>query len=164
VIPGKGGNTEFADMRAAYDALDATTKAEVEDLVCEHSIVFSREQIGWAVESDGNADKLKPVRHRLVIAHPVTGRKSLYLSSHIGGIVGWPVPEARAFVRDLTEHATQREFVYSHAWKVNELVMWDNRTVMHRARRFNDLKEVRDLRRTSIKGVGLEVPVLAAAE
>jgi len=164
VIPGKGGNTEFADMRAAYDALDDATKVEIEDLVCEHSIVFSREQIGWEVQSDGNADKLRPVPHRLVITHPVSGRKSLYLSSHIGGIVGWPVPEARAFIRDLTEHATQREFVYSHAWRVNDLVMWDNRTVMHRARRFNDLKEVRDLRRTSIKGVGLEVAVLQAAE
>jgi alpha-ketoglutarate-dependent 2,4-dichlorophenoxyacetate dioxygenase len=164
VIPSRGGNTEFADMRAAYDALDDAMKAQVEDLVCEHSIVFSREQIGWRVESDADADKLKPVRHRLVITHPVTGRKSLYLSSHIGGIVGWPVPEARAFIRDLTEHATQREFVYSHAWQVNDLVMWDNRTVMHRARRFRDLQEVRDLRRTSIKGVGLEVPVLAAAE
>ncbi len=164
VIPSRGGNTEFADMRAAYDALTDAAKAEVEDLICEHSIVFSREQIGWQVESEADADKLKPVQHRLVITHPVTGRKSLYLSSHIGGIVGWPVPEARAFVRDLTEHATQREFVYSHAWRVNDLVMWDNRTVMHRARRFRDLQEVRDLRRTSIKGVGLEVSVPAAAE
>jgi alpha-ketoglutarate-dependent 2,4-dichlorophenoxyacetate dioxygenase len=164
VIPSWGGNTEFADMRAAYDALDDTTKAEVEGLVCEHSIVFSREQIGWQVESEADADKLKPVRHRLVITHPVTGRKSLYLSSHIGGIVGWPAPEARAFIRDLTEHATQQEFVYSHTWQVNDLVMWDNRTVMHRARRFRDLQDVRDLRRTSIKGVGLEVPALAAAE
>ena len=167
LIPGSGGNTEFADMRAAYDALDDATKAEIEDLITEHSIVYSREQIGWAVESEGNADKLRPVRHRLVVTHPVTGRKSLYLSSHIGGIVGWPMPEARAFIRDLTEHATQRQFVYSHAWRVNDLVMWDNRTVMHRARRFNDLKEVRDLRRTSIKGTGLAVEPareLAAAE
>ena len=155
IVPSKGGNTEFADMRAAYDALDAATKAEIEDLVCEHSIVFSREQIGFAVEADASdAEKLRPVRHRLVITHPVTGRKSLYLSSHIGGIVGWPVPEARAFIRDLTEHATQPEFVYTHKWRVNELVMWDNRTVMHRARRFDDLHEVRDLRRTSIKGTG----------
>ena len=164
VIPSRGGNTEFADMRAAYDALDDAMKAEVEHLICEHSIVFSREQIGWQVEGGPDADKLEPVRHKLVITHPVTGRKSLYLSSHIGGIVGWPVPEARAFIRDLMEHATQREFVYSHAWQVDDLVMWDNRTVMHRARRFRDLQEVRDLRRTSIKGVGLEVPVLAAAE
>ncbi|HUN41145.1 MAG TPA: TauD/TfdA family dioxygenase [Acetobacteraceae bacterium] len=165
VVPGKGGNTEFADMRAAYDALDDATKAEIEDLVCEHSIVFSREQIGFAVEGGENADKLKPVRHRLVITHPVTGRRSLYLSSHIGGIVGWPVPEARAFIRDLQEHATQPEFVYVHKWRVNALVMWDNRTVMHRARRFDDLHEVRDLRRTSIKGTGVTAPpVLQAAE
>jgi alpha-ketoglutarate-dependent 2,4-dichlorophenoxyacetate dioxygenase len=157
VIPNKGGNTEFADMRAAYDALDEATKAEVEELVCEHSIVFSREQIGFSDYSPGNEERLRPVRHRLVITHPVTGRKSLYLSSHIGGIVGWPVPEARAFIRDLTEHATQRQFVYAHQWRVNDLVMWDNRTVMHRARPFDDLKQVRDLRRTSIKGTGLTI-------
>ena len=167
IVPSKGANTEFADMRAAYDALDEATKAEVEDMVTEHSIVFSREQIGFAVKGDGNPDNLRPVRHRLVVTHPVTGRKSLYLSSHIGGIVGWPVPEARAFIRDLTEHATQRQFVYAHPWKVGDLVMWDNRTVMHRATRFDDLKEKRDLRRTSIKGVGLEVksvPSMQAAE
>ena len=165
IVPGKGGNTEFADMRAAYDALDGEAKAEADTLVTEHSITFSREQIGFEVKSDENADKLRPVQHHLVIKEPISGRKSLYLSSHIGGIVGWPVPEARAYLRDLTEHATQREFVYSHAWKVNDLVMWDNRTVMHRARRFDDLKEKRDLRRTSIKGVGLvvgEQPAMAA--
>ena len=157
VIPGKGGNTEFADMRAAYDALDDATKSEVEDLITEHSIVFSREQIGFADYSPATKSGCVPVQHRLVITHPVSGRKSLYLSSHIGGIVGWPVPEARAFIRDLMEHATQRRFVYAHEWRVNDLVMWDNRTVMHRARRFDDMKEVRDLRRTSIKGTGLAV-------
>jgi alpha-ketoglutarate-dependent 2,4-dichlorophenoxyacetate dioxygenase len=164
VIPKKGGNTEFADMRAAYDALDDATKSEVDELICEHSIVYSREQIGFADYAPGNEDRLRPVRHPLVVTHPVTGRKSLYLSSHIGGIVGWPVPEARAFIRDLTEHATQRQFVYSHPWQVNDLVMWDNRTVMHRARRFDDLREVRDLRRTSIKGTGLTVEPAQAAE
>ena len=165
VIPSSGGNTEFADMRAAYDALSAGDKAEVEGLVCEHSIVFSREQIGMEVKSDEHAERLKPVPHPLVVSDPVNGRKSLYLSSHIGGIQGWPVPEARAFIRDLIEHATQRERVYSHAWRVNDLVMWDNRTVMHRARRFRDLQETRDLRRTSLKGKGLEVaarPQIAA--
>ena len=164
IIPKSGGNTEFADMRAAYDALDDATKAEIDGLITEHSIVFSREQIGFTDYATEHTDKLRPVRHRLVEMHPVTGRKSLYLSSHIGGIVGWPVPEARAFIRDLTEHATQPQFVYSHAWRVNDLVMWDNRTVMHRARRFRDLEEVRDLRRTSIKGTGLAVePVSAVA-
>jgi alpha-ketoglutarate-dependent 2,4-dichlorophenoxyacetate dioxygenase len=163
VIPSKGGNTEFADMRAAYDALDDAAKTEVGDLITEHSIIFSREQIGFADYALGNEERLRPVRHRLVITHPVTGRKSLYLSSHIGGIVGWPVPEARAYIRDLMEHATQRQFVYSHQWQVNNLVMWDNRTVMHRARRFDDMKEVRDLRRTSIKGTGLMVEPARAA-
>jgi len=162
-IPPTGGNTEFADMRAAYDALDAATKAEIEDLVTEHSIVFSREQIGFADYAAGNEDRLRPVQHRLVITHPLSGRKSLYLSSHIGGIVGWPVPEARAFIRDLMEHATQRQFVYAHQWRVNDLVMWDNRTVMHRARRFDDMHEVRDLRRTSIKGTGLMLDQAKAA-
>ena len=164
ILPKKDGNTEFADMRAAYDALDDATKAEIDGLITEHSIVFSREQIGFTDYATEHTDKLRPVPHRLVEMHPVTGRKSLYLSSHIGGIVGWPVPEARAFIRDLTEHATQPQFVYSHAWRVNDLVMWDNRTVMHRARRFRDLEEVRDLRRTSIKGTGLAVePVSAVA-
>lgn len=157
VVPSKGADTQFADMRAAYDALSAADKAEVENLVCEHSIVFSRQQIGFDDYNPGHEEHLKPVPHKLVITHPKTGRKSLYLSSHIGGIVGWPVPEARAFIRDLTEHATQPQFVYSHKWLVGDLVMWDNRTVMHRATRFDDLKEVRDLRRTSLKGIGLEV-------
>ena len=165
IVPSKGGKTEFADMRAAYDTLDEKAKAEVEDLICEHSIIYSREQIGFEVKSDENADKLKPVQHKLVQTDPVNGRKSLYLSSHIGGIAGWPMPEARAFVRDLTEHATQPHLVYAHDWRVGDMVMWDNRTVMHRARPFADLKEVRDLRRTSIKGVGMEIkPALQAAE
>jgi alpha-ketoglutarate-dependent 2,4-dichlorophenoxyacetate dioxygenase len=165
VVPGYGGNTEFADMRAAYDALDGATKAEIEDLVTEHSIAFSRGVLGFDDYGEGNADKVRPVRHRLVRTHPVTGRKSLYLSAHIGTIVGWPVPEAGAFIRDLTEHATQPRFVYAHQWRVNDLVMWDNRTTMHRARRYRDLQDVRDLRRTSIKGTGLtaeQVPAMAA--
>jgi alpha-ketoglutarate-dependent 2,4-dichlorophenoxyacetate dioxygenase len=165
VVPGYGGNTEFADMRAAYDALDASTKAEIEDLVTEHSIAFSRGVLGFDDYGEGNADKVRPVRHRLVRTHPVSGRKSLYLSAHIGTIVGWPMPEALAFVRDLTEHATQPQFTHAHQWRVNDLVMWDNRTTMHRARRFHDLQEVRDLRRTSIKGVGMtaeQVPAMAA--
>lgn len=163
VVPGSGGNTEFADMRAAYDALDDRTKAEIENLITEHSIAFSRSQLGFSDYGPGNEDKIRPVRHRLVRTHPVTGRKSLYLSAHIGGIVGWPVPEALAFIRDLTEHATQPEFTYAHQWRVNDLVMWDNRTTMHRARRYRDLQEVRDLRRTSIKGTGLTAEQVAVA-
>jgi alpha-ketoglutarate-dependent 2,4-dichlorophenoxyacetate dioxygenase len=161
IVPSRGADTQFADMRAAYDALDDDRKADAESLIAYHSIIYSREQIGVEVKSEENADKLKPVPHKLVITHPKTGRKSLYLSSHIGAIEGWPIPEARAYIRDLTEHATQPDFVYSHKWQVGDLVMWDNRTVMHRATRFRDLEEVRDLRRTSLKGVGLELALAA---
>ena len=148
-IPPTGGNTEFADMRAAYDALDEATKREVHDLVCAHSQVFSRGILGFDDFTEAERQKWAPVRQRLVRRHPNTGRLSLYLASHAGGIEGWPVPEARAFLRDLTEHATQRQFVYAHVWKPWDLVMWDNRVTMHRARRY-DPTEVRDMRRTTL--------------
>jgi alpha-ketoglutarate-dependent 2,4-dichlorophenoxyacetate dioxygenase len=148
-IPSAGGNTEFADMRAAYDALDDETKAECEDLICEHSQLFSRAALGFSDFTDDERRKFAPVRQRLVRRHPVTGRRSLFLASHAGAILGWPVPEARAFLRDLTEHATQRKFVYSHVWKQWDLVMWDNRVTMHRARPF-DNAEVRDMHRTTV--------------
>ena len=148
-IPPTGGNTEFADMRAAYDALDEATKREVHDLICAHSQVFSRGILGFDDFTEAERQKWAPVRQRLVRRHPNTGRLSLYLASHAGGIEGWPVPEARAFLRDLTEHATQRQFVYAHVWKPWDLVMWDNRVTMHRARRY-DPTEVRDMRRTTL--------------
>ena len=151
ILPTWGANTEFADMRAAYDALDARTKAEVEHLVCLHSLIYSRQAIGFIDLTEQEIASFRPVRQRLVRTHPVTGRKSLFLSSHAGAIESWTVPEARMFLRDLTEHATQREFVYSHAWRPLDLVIWDNRTTMHRARRF-DRNEVRDMRRTTLAG------------
>ncbi len=151
VIPSWGANTEFADMRAAYDALDARTKAEVEDLVCEHSLTFSREAIGFTELTAEERTAFRPVRQRLVRTHPITGRRSLFLSSHAGTVLGWTIPEARMFLRDLTEFATQPRFVYSHEWRINDLVIWDNRCTMHRARRF-DRNEVRDVRRTTLAG------------
>jgi alpha-ketoglutarate-dependent 2,4-dichlorophenoxyacetate dioxygenase len=154
IVPIAGGNTEFADMRAAYDALEAAAKAEIEDLVTEHSLMFSRGQIGFTDFTAEERVKFAPVRHRLVRTNLATGRKSLYLSSHVGGIVGWPVPEALAFVRDLAEHSTQRQFVYAHAWRQYDLVIWDNRQTMHRARRYRDMGEVRDMRRTTLEGDG----------
>src|SRR5215510_2782455 len=114
-IPSAGGNTEFADMRAAYDALDEEAKAECEQLICEHSQLFSRAILGFSDFTDDERRRFAPVQQRLVRRHPATGRKSLFLASHAGAILGWPVPEARAFLRDLTEHATQRQFVYAHA-------------------------------------------------
>jgi alpha-ketoglutarate-dependent 2,4-dichlorophenoxyacetate dioxygenase len=161
IIPSWGGRTEFADMRAAYDALDARTKAEVEDLICEHSLLYSRGAIGFSEFTPEEIENFKPVRQRLVRVHPDTGRKSLFLSSHAGAIVGWTIPEARSFLRDLTEHATQREFVYSHQWRQHDLVIWDNRATMHRARRF-DRTEVRDMRRTTLAGDAPTVAQVAA--
>ena len=135
-IPSRGGDTEFADMRSAYEALDPETRAEIENLVCEHSQMYSRAQLGFTDFSDEERMRFQPVRQSLVRVHPSTGRKSLYLSSHAGEIVGWPRPEALSLLRDLTEHATQREYVYRHAWQVHDLVIWDNRCTMHRARPF----------------------------
>jgi alpha-ketoglutarate-dependent 2,4-dichlorophenoxyacetate dioxygenase len=151
VIPSWGGNTEFADMRAAYDALDERTKDEIEDLVCEHSLIYSRAAIGFTELTAEETEAFPPVRQRLVRTHPATGRRSLFLAAHAGAILGRTIPEARMFLRDLTEHATQREFVYSHVWRPNDLVIWDNRTTMHRARRFDE-NEVRDVRRTTLAG------------
>ena len=152
-IPSKGGNTQFADMRAAYDALEDETKAQVEGMVCEHSQMYSRQQIGFVDFTEEERQRFRPVRQCMVRTHPVTGRKSLYLSSHAGSIVGWPVPEALIFLKDLIEHATQREFVYTHKWRLGDLVMWDNRQTMHRARPF-PAHEPRDMRRTTLAGDG----------
>ena len=157
----QGGRTEFADMRAAYDALDDETKRDVEGLICEHSLIYSRGTLGFTDLSEEERAMFKPVRQSLVRVHPVTGRKSLYLSSHIGTIIGWPMPEARAFIRDLTEHAVRDQFVYKHVWKQYDLVMWDNRTTLHRVTRFDDTK-VRDMRRTTIAGESMTAEQLAA--
>jgi alpha-ketoglutarate-dependent 2,4-dichlorophenoxyacetate dioxygenase len=152
-IPSKGGNTEFADMRAAYDGLDDETRARAEDLICEHSQIYSRLQLGFTDFTDAERQRFKPVRQRLVRVHPSTGCKSLFLASHAGKIVGWPTPEAMGFLKDLIEHATQRQFVYAHAWREGDLVMWDNRRTMHRGRPF-PADEPRDVRRTTLVGDG----------
>ena len=151
IVVEKGGNTEFADMRAAHDALDAKTKALCETLVCEHSLMYSRGSMGFPEFTEEEKAMFRPVRQALVRSHPNTGRKSLYLASHAGAIVGWPIPEARAFLRDLNEEATRPENVYSHKWRQFDLLMWDNRQTMHRVRRFDDTV-VRDMRRTTVAG------------
>ena len=149
VIPGADGNTEFADMRAAWDALDAETQAECKPLICEHSQIFSRSILGFGDFTAEDRIKYAQVQQRLVRRHAGSGRLSLYLASHAGAILGWPVPEARAFLRDLSEHATQRQFVHAHVWQQFDLVMWDNRCTMHRARRY-DYTQVRDMHRTTV--------------
>jgi alpha-ketoglutarate-dependent 2,4-dichlorophenoxyacetate dioxygenase len=161
VVNPKGGNTEFADMRAAYDALDDETKAEIEDMICEHSLMYSRGSLGFLDYTDEEKEMFKPVLQRLVRTHPVHGRKSLYLSSHAGAIKGMTIPEGRLLLRDLNEHATQREFVYAHKWALHDLVMWDNRQTMHRVRRY-DQSQPRDMRRATVAGTAPTVAQEAA--
>jgi alpha-ketoglutarate-dependent 2,4-dichlorophenoxyacetate dioxygenase len=151
VIPPEGGETEFADMRAAWDALPDATKKLIEPLVCDHSLIYSRALLGFDAFTEQEQREFAPVPQRLVRKHPGSGRRSIYLSSHIGTIRGWPRPEAMALIRDLTEHATRREFVYCHRWRLHDLVMWDNRCTMHRARPFEDRRFKRDLRRLTLE-------------
>jgi alpha-ketoglutarate-dependent 2,4-dichlorophenoxyacetate dioxygenase len=151
VIPPQGGETEFADMRAAWDALPDVTKQLIEPLVCDHSLIYSRALLGFDAFTEAERHAFAPVPQRLVRRHPGSGRRSIYLSSHIGTIHGWPRPEAMALIRDLTEHATQREFVYRHVWRPHDLLMWDNRCTMHRARPFDDRTFKRDLRRLTLQ-------------
>jgi alpha-ketoglutarate-dependent 2,4-dichlorophenoxyacetate dioxygenase len=160
-IPSWGGNTEFADMRAAYDALDERTRRSIEDLVCQHSQIYSREKSGFTELSEAEREAFRPVRQRLVRRHPVTGRKSLFLSSHAGTVEGMSLPEGRMLLLDLTEFATRERFVYSHVWHVNDLVIWDNRATMHRGRPF-DANEPRDIRQTRLGGDDVTIEQQAA--
>jgi len=151
-VPTHGGETQFADMRAAYESFPEDIKALIEPMVTEHSLLYSRALLGFTEFDEEERQAFAPVLQRLVRVHPSTGRKSVFLSSHIGIIRGMPTPEARMLVRDLTEAATQPNFVHTHHWRAGDLVVWDNRATMHRARRYNDTGEVRDMRRTTIEG------------
>jgi len=148
-----GGETEFADMRAAYDALPEAMKAAFDGLVAEHDVFWSRGQIGFTEFSPGEREQYPPSRQRLVRRHPGSRRKTLYLSAHASHIVGWPVPDGRLLLLDLNTHATRPEFVYSHKWRVGDLVIWDNRCTMHRGRPHHD-SYPRDLRRATTLDVG----------
>ena len=150
VIPPHGGETEFADMRAAWDALSAGMQARVRSLICEHSLIYSRAQLGFEGFTPEETARCTPVPQRLVRRHPGSGRLSLYLSAHIGTIQGWPRPEAMALIRELTEFATDRRFVHTHRWTVGDLVVWDNRCTMHRGRPYEDKRYPRDMRRVTL--------------
>jgi alpha-ketoglutarate-dependent 2,4-dichlorophenoxyacetate dioxygenase len=153
-VPARGprgnGETEFADLRAAYDALPEPTKDEIEDLVALHDIAWSRGQLGFNDLLFGEKDVLPPVPQRLVRRHPGSGRKTLYIAAHASEIVGRPVPDGRLLLSELIEHATVRDFVYRHEWRAGDLVIWDNRCTMHRGRAFDE-REVRDLRRVTTR-------------
>jgi alpha-ketoglutarate-dependent 2,4-dichlorophenoxyacetate dioxygenase len=146
--PFGNGETEFADMRAAYDALPDATKSAIDGLVVEHDIFWSRGQIGFTEFPQGEREQYPPSPQRLVRLHPGSKRKTLYLSAHGSHVVGWPVADGRLLLWDLTAHATQREYVYSHTWRLGDLVIWDNRCTMHRGRP-HDEAQPRDLRRAT---------------
>lgn len=146
-----GGETQLADMRGGYDALPDKLKQLIEGLIVEHSIFHSRAVVGFAQFSEQEQAEHPSAQHPLVRIHPATGRKSLYISSHASHIVGWPRPEGIDLLHELTEWATQPANVYTHRWQLGDLVMWDNRFTMHRARRHYPETEVRDMRRTTIE-------------
>src|SRR5262245_52955605 len=152
IVPGQGGETEFADQRAAYDALPQETKAQIENLVAEHSIWHSRAQLSVTQYTPEELNSLPPVPQRVVRRHPGSGRKTLYIASHASHIIGMPIADGRLLLLDLMEHATQRRFVHSQTWRQGDLVIWDNRCTMHRARPF-DTTRVRDLRRVTTRDV-----------
>jgi alpha-ketoglutarate-dependent 2,4-dichlorophenoxyacetate dioxygenase len=157
VIPPVRADTEFADMRAAYDALDADTKALIANLHAHHSIAYSRQILGFELSGEEQA-QLKGAVHPLVRVNPRTGRRSLYIASHASRIVEWQVPEGRLLLRELMEHAIQPQFVYAHEWRKGDLVIWDNLATMHRGRRFDDTQHRRELRRVTT----LDLPLPAA--
>ena len=152
-IPPVGGHTEFADMRAAYDALSDNKKARLQGLVAEHAIMYSRQKIGFTDFSDEERRVLPPVPQTLVRRHAGSGRVGLYLASHAGRIFGMAEEESKPLLQELIEHATQRQFVYSHRWRLHDLVMWDNRCTMHRGRGYDDLRWPRDMQRATVSDI-----------
>ena len=156
IVPSSGGDTQFADLRAAYDALPDKKKREIEGLVAMHSIIYSRSTIGFSDFTPEEHAALPPVPQVIVRTHPGSGRKTLYLASHAHEIVGMPVPEARVLLHELMDHATQPQFVFTHRWKAGDLVIWDDRCTMHRAREF-DMTEVREMHRTTVGDVASTV-------
>lgn len=149
-VTSEGGETQFVDTRAAYEALPDKMKDRIEDLLAEHSIFTSRAKLGFTDFSEEERAAMPPAHRRLVREHPGSGRKALYLASHASHIVGWPVPDGRMLIRELMEHATQPQFVYTHEWEVGDLVIWDNRCTMHRGRPYDE-NERRDMRRATVE-------------
>ena len=148
-VPPWGGETEFADCRAAYDALPDVLRNEAKDRFAEHWVHHSRSTLGWEPTEEEIRGAMAPVRWPLMRVHAGSGRETLYIGAHARRVIGMPVPAGRILLRDLQEHATQAEFVYRHAWQPGDLVLWDNRAVMHRGCRY-DLNHIRDMRRTTV--------------
>ena len=163
VLPPVRSDTQFADMRAAYDALDEETKSLLEGVTAHHSIAYSRQILGFTF-SNQEQEILKGAVHPMVRVNPRTKRKSIYVASHANRVMEWPIAEGRLFISELMGHASQPQFVYSHEWKVGDLVIWDNLATMHRGTRFNDAHHRRELRRVTTIDVEYNFETLPAAE
>ena len=162
VIPPNGADTEFADTRAAYDALPESTKKKIENLIAEHSIWHSRSKLGGYTPTEQERKDRPPALHPLVRRHPGSGRKALYIASHASHILGMPLDEGRALLAELLEFTTQPRFVYAHKWRLGDLVIWDNRCTLHRATPFESSTHARDMRRSTIIDVNAYVPAMAS--
>ena len=150
-----GGETQFSDMRAAYDVLSKEKKKKIEDMICYHSLIYSRQKLGidmYKMLSDDEIKNFEPVKQPMIRENSFTKRKCIFLASHIGEIQGMEKPDSILFVNDLMEHCTKSDFIYTHEWDENDLVMWDNRQSMHRGLYYDDQIEIRDVRRTTISG------------
>ncbi len=163
IIPPVPSDTQFADMRAAYDELDDETRSSIDGLSAHHSIAYSRQVLGFSFSPD-EQDRLKGAIHPLVRTNPRTGRRSVYVASHANRIIDWPLAEGRLLIWDLMARATQPDIVYSHAWKPGDLVIWDNLATMHRGTPFDDARYHRELRRVTTIDVAYEFEALRVAQ
>ncbi|HJQ59101.1 MAG TPA: TauD/TfdA family dioxygenase [Vineibacter sp.] len=152
ICPPEGGDTEFASMRAAYESLPEVMKQKIEPLVAEHSLVYSRSLVDPNVLTEAQKAEVPPVKQRLVRVNPINGRKSLYVSAHASHIVGWPFADGRALLDELTAHATQPDYCLAHRWREGDIVIWDNRAVLHRATAYDTVKYKRLMQRTTVAG------------
>jgi len=152
IVPPVGGNTEFATMTAAYDALPDEIKQKLEGLVAEHSLVYSRKTVSTESLTAEMKAELPGAWQTMVRENPVTHRKAIYAGAHASHVIGWPREAGRAFIKWLNEFATQPQFVYSHAWRERDLVIWDNRSVLHRATAYDTLNHQRLMQRTTVNG------------
>lgn len=161
IVPSEGGNTEFATMGAAYDALPDDVKQKLEGLVAEHSLVYSRGTVSTGALTPEMKAELPGAWQTMVRVNPVNGRKAIYAGAHASHVIGWPREEGRAFIHWLNEFATQPRFCYSHAWRQGDLVIWDNRAVLHRATAYDTVQQKRLMQRTTVRGDG---PTVAQPE
>jgi len=143
IVPPEGGNTEFASMRAAYDALPDDIRQKLEGRVAEHSLVYSRGTVPSEAMTAEMKSEMPGAWQTMVRINPVNGRKAVYAGAHASHVIGWPREEGRAFIQWLNAFATQPRFRYSHAWRKGDLVIWDNRATLHRATEYDTLRHKR---------------------